>query len=562
MKPLIISLLALSIAGHSYAAEPQAEPEQAQSGPNLSKRSSDPLVNTLLQNRSPLDVDQQKAIEVYLSSEAKMLAPQTPMGATTTDPETVIDLSDGAKTKTITLQLGYLTSLMVVGENGATWPIRRARAGDDSVATVEAVPESGTLELSPKQPWVGTNLILYLADRSQPIKLYLRVSSDPADGVRDAVKLIVSGVPSGSAPLLQPNRVAIDNQLMNALGRSPGRNWTSIQVANDDNLPFSINYWMSPDRKDAIVRLRGGSLMGPDWETETRDPDGGTRVYRFREAVPLMLRVADSAGVEYQVSLQNPADILAGRDGSKRMSVKRTSPERAPIESPLAFEEPVGMVRGDRTQTIAPKATQANENVRVYESFTGKGIRQNRVQIVSDLTMNKDTAARLIEESYRNKPVPNTADLQEPPAAAKAGLAVAMAAPAAQPAPITGNVTPGPAATTKTSGVLTTAKAAVATPAPAAAVAAAAPAPAPVSTGLTYSVKSGGLYENLYQLTDKMNWKAPLWDLGDEDHVVSGGYTVTGNTPEEVIAKYLEPYAEAYNFNVSISPLEKKVWLH
>lgn len=550
MKPLIISLLALTIAGYTHAAEEQGAPEQAQSGPVLTKRSSDPLVNTLLQNRSPLDVEQQKAIEVYLTSEAKMLAPQTPMGATSTDPETVIDLSDGAKTKTITLQLGYLTSLMVVGENGATWPIRRARAGDDAVATVEAVPESGTLELSPKQPWVGTNLILYLADRSQPIKLYLRVSSDPADGVRDAVKLIVSGVPSGSAPLLQPNRVAIDNQLMNALGRSPGRNWTTIQVADDDNLPFSINYWMSPDRKDAIVRLRGGSLMGPDWETETRDPDGGTRVYRFREATPLMLRVADSAGVEYQVSLQNPADILAGRDGSKSMTVKRTSPERAPIESPLAFEEPVGMVRSDRTQTISPKSAQASENVRVYESFTGKGIRQNRVEIVNDLAINKDTAARLIEESYRNKPLPNTADMKEPPAAAKAGLAVAMAAPAEPAQPITSTVTP--------SGVLTSATSSVSTPAPAAAVA----APAPVKTGLSYSVQSGGLYENLYQLTEKMNWKAPLWDLGDEDHVVSGGYTVSGDTPEEVIAKYLEPYAEAYNFNVSISPLEKKVWLH
>lgn len=552
MKPLIISLLALSIAGYTHAAEEQGAAEQAPSGPVLTKRSSDPLVNTLLQNRSPLDVDQQKAIEVYLTSEAKMTAPQTPLGATTTDPETVIDLSDGAKTKTITLQLGYLTSLMVVGENGATWPIRRARAGDDAVATVEAVPESGTLELSPKQPWVGTNLILYLADRSQPIKLYLRVSADPADGVRDAVKLIVSGVPSGSAPLLQPNRVAIDNQLMNALGRSPGRNWTSIQVANDDNLPFSISYWMSPDRKDAIVRLRGGSLMGPDWQTETRDPDGGTRVYRFREAVPLMLRVADSAGVEYQVSLKNPADILAGRDGSKSMSVKRTSPERAPIESPLAFEEPLGLVRADRTQTISPKSTQPNENVRVYESFTGKGIRQNRVEIVTDLTMNKDTAARLIEETYRNKPVPNTADLQDPPAAAKAGLAVAMAAP------ISGSITPGPAATQKSNGILTSATASASAPATAVPVA----APVPVKTGLTYSVKAGGLYENLYQLTEKMNWKAPLWDLGDEDHVVSGGYTVSGDTPEEVIAKYLEPYAEAYNFNVSISPLEKKVWLH
>lgn len=559
MKPLIISLLALAMASFVHAEEGQGSAEQA-AGPVLTKRSSDPLVNTLIQNRSPLDVEQQKAIEVYLTSEAKLLAPKTPTGATTTDPETVIDLSDGAKTKTITLQLGYLTSLMVVGENGATWPIRRARAGDDAVAKVDLVPDTGTLEISPQQAWVGSNLMLYLADRSQPIKLYLQVSADPADGVRDQVKLIVSGVPSGSSPLLQPNRVAIDNQLMNALGRSPGRNWTSVQVANDDNLPFSVNYWMSPDRKDAIVRLRGGSLMGPDWETETRDPDGGTRVYRFRGAVPLMLRVADSAGVEYQVSLLNPADILAGRDGSKRMTVKRTSPERAPIESPLAFEEPVGMVRGDRTQKISPKASQPNETVRTYESFSGKGITRNRVEIVSDLSINKDAAARLIEESYRNRPLPNTADLQEPPAAASAGLAVAMAAPAASAPPITGTATPGPAAASKATGVLTSATAAPA--AVAAAPVAAKPAPAPVQTGYSYAVKSGGLYENLYQLTEKVNWKAPLWDLGDEDHVVSGGYTVSGDTPEEVIAKYLEPYAEAYKFNVKISPLERKVWLH
>lgn len=563
MKPLIISLLAISLTtSYSYAQEGQgganAAPQQP-SGPVLSNRSNDPLVNTLLQNKSPLDVEQQQAIEVYLRGEAKMLAPSIPAGATSIDPETVIDLSDGAKSKTITLQLGYLTSLMVVGENGATWPIRRARAGDGAVVALEPVPESGTLEIMPQQPWTSTNLIVYLADRSQPIKLYLRVSSDPADGVRDTVKLIVSGVPSGSAPLLQPNRVAIDDQLMNALGRSPGRNWSSIQVAGSENLPFSINYWMSPDRKDAIVRLRGGSLMGPDWSTETRDPDGGTRVYRFREAVPLMLRVADSAGVEYQVGLQNPADILAGREGSKTMTVKRTSPERAPLESPLSFEEPVGLVRSDRTQAISPKAGTPQETVRTYESFAGKGNRVNRVEVVSDLSLSRDTAARLIEESYRNKPLPSATDLQDPPAAATAGLAVALAAPASSAAPITSSVTEGPAAAKQGGGVLTSKGAPIAAPSTSAQTAAAV---APEPKVYSYSVTSGGLYQNLYDLTEKMNWKAPLWDLGDEDHVISGGYTVTGESPEEVIVKYLEPYADAYRFNVQVSPLERKVWLH
>ncbi|SER21508.1 MULTISPECIES: DotH/IcmK family type IV secretion protein [Pseudomonas] len=534
------------------------------------KRTGDPLVDSVLTSNRPLTTKQQQTIKNYLTAESKALAPSVPAGATTTDPEQIIDLTNGAKTKTLTLQLGYITSLMVVGENGAPWPIRRARAGDDAVVKAELVPDSGALEFTPQQAWIPTNVILYLTDRNEPIKLYLKISTDPADGIKDSVKVIVDGVPAGSQPLLQPNRVSIDGQLMNALGQSPGRNWTNMQVHEADSLPFTVNYWMSPNREDAIVRLRGASMVGPDWLTETRDPDGTTRVYRYREPVPLMLRVRDSAGVEYQVRLDNPADILAGRDGSKSMTVKATSQVRPPIDTPLPFDKPVGLVNRERVQRIAPASAGAQETVRTYESFEGRGQRVNRVQIVNDLSLNKDTAARLIEESYKRRPVAPAANVvAHPQSQATAGITVSKgsevfmgkATPAAPAV-----VTPAPSAASITTARVTPVTSAApmaqlppaVTPA-AAKVAVTVPAP---SSGVSFEVRSGGLYENLFRLTQSTQWKAPIWDLGENDRVIQGGYTITGASAEEVFSKFLSPFADSYRFDVEISPLEKKVWLH
>ncbi|MDH0609784.1 DotH/IcmK family type IV secretion protein [Stutzerimonas stutzeri] len=529
---LIPSILLLSLLSIQAAAEPAEQ----------DVRSSDPLVDTLLKRKYPLTIEQQAVIEQYMIDDRKGLAPQIPLGATSTDPEQIIDLTDGGKTKSVTLQLGYLTSLMVVGENGAPWPVRRARAGDDSVVNVDLVEDSGAVEMHPQKPWVNTNVILYLVDRNEPIKLYVKVSSDPSDGVKDSLKLIVDGVPTGSAPLLQPNRVAIDHQLMNALGQSPGRNWTSLKVTDTESVPFSISYWLSPNREDAIIRLRGASMVGPDWLTETRDVDGVTRVYRYRAPIPLMIRTRDSAGIEYQVHLENPADILAGRDGSRTMTVKRTSPERPPMDSALPFEEPLGLVGRDRVQRIAPASNGAQESVKTYESFDGKGVRTNRVQIVSDLTINRDTAARLIEETHRNRPIPVPAANAEKASDVQVSAVAAEKPLVAKTVSTAGTTTAATAATTVLPSVVATAP--------------------PASSGVMFSVRNGGLYENLFRLTQEAKWNTPIWDLGEQDKVVQGGYVINAPTPEEAIAKFLEPYADSYRFNVQISPLEKKVWLH
>jgi hypothetical protein len=528
---LLLILAAMSLISVSASAEIKLTGD----------RSDDPLVEALIKRKSPLTPQQQAAIEGYLVAERKALAPDIPLGATASAPEEIIDLTDGGKTQAVTLQLGYLTSLMVVGENGAPWPIRRARAGDDKVVKVNLVEDSGTLEMHPQKPWVNTNIILYLGDRNEPIKLYVSVSSDPADGVKDSLKLIVDGVPPGSAPLLQPNRVSIDHQLMNALGQSPGRNWTNLKVGQSENLPFAINYWLSPSRGDAIIRLRGASMVSPDWLTETRDPDGVTRVYRFRTPIPLMIRARDNAGIEYSIHLENPADILAGREGSNSMRVKRVSPERPPLDSALPFEEPLGLVGVDRVQRIAPSPTGIQETVRSYESFEGKGRRVQRVQIVTDLSLNKDTAARLIEESHRKPMPPITSE------SSKSKDVKVVAAPVEKHLTVNATQIPLSAVTTPGSTVSAAASAVVSTP---------------ISSGITFQVQSGGLYENLFRLTEQSNWKAPLWDLGENDRMVQGGYSVTGATPEEVMSKFLQPYADNYRFNVQISPLEKKIWLH
>lgn len=514
-------------------------------------RTGDPLVDTVLKRNSPMTVKQQAAVEEYLRNERKSLAPQLPAGATATSPEQIIDLTDGGKTKSVTLQLGYLTSVMVVGENGAPWPIRRARAGDDSVIDVQLVEDSGAVEIHPQKPWVNTNVILYLKDRNEAIKLYVKVSADPTDGVKDSLKLIVDGVPKGSSPLLQPNRVAIDHQLMNALGQSPGKNWTTLKVSDTANLPFSVSYWLSPNRDDAIIRLRGASMVGPDWLTETRDPDGASRVYRYRKPIPLMIRTRDAAGVEYSVSLENPADILAGRDGSKTMTVKRTSPARPPMDSALPFEEPLGLVGRDRVQKINPGASGRQETSATYESFDGKGVRANRVQIVSDLSLNKDAAARLIEATHRSRPVP--------PIPSQPSPGVSVSTPAAEKPLTTKTFSTGSSTVTASTAATKVLPPAIV---PVATVATPIAAAAPAAPGVTFNVRSGGLYENLFRMTQELNWKTPLWDLGEQDKEIQGGYVISAATPQEAVAKFLEPYADPYRFNVEISPLEKKVWLH
>jgi len=533
-------------------------------------RTGDPLVDQMLMSNMPLTTDQQLKVRQYMESDVKGLQRRLPPGNVYGDPVYVIDLTQGGPTQEVPLQLGYITNLMVVGENGAPWPIRRATTGDQHIVMPEIVEGNSTsLELNPQTPWVTTNLHVYLAGRNDSIKLYTRVSADPADGLRDSIKIVVDGVPPGSAPLLQPNRVAVDSQLMNALGQSPGRNWVELRVADADRYPFRLSYWMAPGGKDAIVRLRNAQMVGPDWAAETRDPDGATRVYRYEKPVPLMLRIRDAAGLEHQVRLDNPADLLAGRNSSRTMSIKQTSPARPPIDTALEFETPSGLVKHDRTQAIYRSSGPTDEISPRYATFEGKGKRVNRVEIVNDLNMNKDTARRMIEEAYRKRPAPLKSQLQS--SAPKAAQTVSASqdqgsGALASPAPLEKSlkVSAAPATPPIKASVSTTA--ASVTPLAVAVAQPAATAPVAqrgsASSNYTMQVTKGGLYENLYAYAQKHQWKTPLWDLGNEDIVIEYGYSVTGSSPEEVIAKFLEPYSEAYKFNAQVSRSERAVWIH
>jgi hypothetical protein len=164
-----------------------------------------------------------------------------------------------------------------------------------------------------------------------------------------------------------------------------------------------------------------------------------------------------------------------------------------------------------------------------------------RVQIVTDLSLDKDTAARLIEQAH-NKPI------APQPAADAGSAAVTVAA-----APVTSKIeaiTTGLPVMSGSTNASAQVAAVVSVP------------PAASAPDITFEVRNGGLYENLFRLTSQTKWSAPLWDLGEQDRLVQGGYTVTGASPEEVLSNFLQPYAENYRFNVQISPLERKVWLH
>ncbi|MBN0063380.1 hypothetical protein JTL66_34775, partial [Pseudomonas aeruginosa] len=87
----IPSILLLSVLSLQAAAEPAEQ----------DVRSNDPLVNTLLKRKYPLTIEQQAVIEQYMIDDRKGLAPQVPLGATSTDPEQIIDLTDGGKTKSV-----------------------------------------------------------------------------------------------------------------------------------------------------------------------------------------------------------------------------------------------------------------------------------------------------------------------------------------------------------------------------------------------------------------------------------------------------------------------------
>ena len=141
------------------------------------------------------------------------------------------------------------------------------------------------------------------------------------------------------------------------------------------------------------------------------------------------------------------------------MTVKRTSPERPPMDSALPFEEPLGLVGRDRVQRIAPASNGAQESVKTYESFDGKGVRTNRVQIVSDLTINRDTAARLIEETHRNRPIPVPAANAEKASDVQVSAVAAEKPLVAKTVSTAGTTTAATAATTVLPSVVATARA-------------------------------------------------------------------------------------------------------
>ncbi|MEK2631488.1 DotH/IcmK family type IV secretion protein [Pseudomonas aeruginosa] len=171
----------------------------------VEKRTGDPLVDKLIQSNHPLTSEQQLKLRAYQQNDAKALELKTPSDATRNSPMSVIDLTQGAPAKQVVLQQGYAATLMVVGENGSPWPIERVTSGDKGIVEPVTLESRKTaVELTPIAPWASTNLFVYLAGREEPIKLYARVSADPAEGLNDAIKVIIDGVPPGSSPYFKP----------------------------------------------------------------------------------------------------------------------------------------------------------------------------------------------------------------------------------------------------------------------------------------------------------------------------------------------------------------------
>ncbi len=261
-----------------------------------------------------------------------------------------IDLTSGASGQVGQLVLGYATTVMVTGENGAPWPIEKVYSGNGNAVTAEQASEENPVSalLTVRMPWVETNLSIFLRGKPEPVTIFLRTSADPVDGLHSRINVRVAGNPPGTQPLPVRNTGVVSDAMMNAINHSPGSEWKAYPLGKSSGLlPFRINLWSAPDGKSAIVRLGNGAAMRqPDWKTQATSTDTTVRVYEF-ETMPLLMQVVDRDGVRYSVQIDNPVATLASRDPSPTMNVTAASA----VESVAA--EPIPA----RTATPVPPVT-------------------------------------------------------------------------------------------------------------------------------------------------------------------------------------------------------------
>lgn len=241
-----------------------------------------------------------------------------------------IDLTGGPSGEVATVAMGYATTIIVVGENGEPWPIRNIVPGNQNAITAMPLRKENALSgiIHVQRPWISTNLTLDLAERPEPVVIYLRTVADPTDGQHSIIRVRVPGLPPGSQPLPVRNVTVVDDAITNTLAWSPGDDWKEIPI-QDDSLPFQARLWESSAGARYILRLTAGAtLRSPNWTAQERSTDGRIHVYEFRKKPVLMVAIA-SDGTRHNIYPADPVVTLT----EGRNEVKATiSPSQAVME--------------------------------------------------------------------------------------------------------------------------------------------------------------------------------------------------------------------------------------
>ena len=221
-----------------------------------------------------------------------------------------INLTDSAPPPLLHVVQGYISNISFVGANGKPWPISSAVPGGPALHVSQSSktdPYNSSVTVS--EPWVSTNITYYLKGRVRPITLYFDTSANTAKGLDGNVTVKIDGLPPGTTPLAVQNVTAVSDSLLNSLDHAPGSNWKQVKLSNT-NIPVGIHYWISPDSKQAIIRLSSGTLLMPEWGSQASSPDGTVTSYQF-DYIPLMLWVDSNHGENFQIRVDDPTKLIA-----------------------------------------------------------------------------------------------------------------------------------------------------------------------------------------------------------------------------------------------------------
>jgi len=305
---LFISMLFSPLALANHANGQQSQGNQTQ----------DQVVNRVLPN-SPGQIRELRARNQAIQK-AMQSSPINPSQIASTVRN--INLTDSAPPPLLHLVKGYTTNISFVGANGRSWPIVSFVPGGSAIAGDQSSKDDPyNSSLIVKKAWVSSNVTYYLKGRVRPITLYVYTSTNTARGLDGNVTVKLDGIPPGTSPLPVQNVTAVSNALLNALDHAPGSNWTQVKL-NNTNIPVGIHYWISPNHKQAIVRLSSGTLVMPSWGSQASSPDNTMTAYEFNY-VPLMLWVDSDGGQSFQVRVNDATSLIAG--GNPIMHVNNVS---------------------------------------------------------------------------------------------------------------------------------------------------------------------------------------------------------------------------------------------